>query len=77
MFDKIAEIVAEQLNVEKEDITMDTDFKADLSADSLDLFELVTALEDEYSVEIDSEDLEQLTTMKAVVEYLEKKGITA
>ena len=77
MFDKIAEIVAEQLNVEKENITMDTDFKADLSADSLDLFELVTALEDEYSVEIDSEDLEQLTTMKAVVEYLEKKGITA
>lgn len=77
MFEKIAEIVAEQLNVEKEEITMDTDFKADLSADSLDLFELVTALEDEYSVEIDSEDLEQLTTMKAVVEYLEKKGITA
>lgn len=77
MFDKIAEIVAEQLNVEVEEITMDTDFKADLSADSLDLFELVTALEDEYSVEIDSEDLEQLTTMRAVVEYLEKKGITA
>lgn len=77
MFDKIAEIVAEQLNVEREEITMETDFKADLSADSLDLFELVTALEDEYGVEIDTEDLEQLTTVKAVVAYLEKKGITA
>lgn len=77
MFDKIAEIVAEQLNAEKEEITMETKFKEDLSADSLDLFELVTALEDEYGVEIDSEDLEQITTMKAVMDYLKKKGIEA
>lgn len=77
MFDKIAEIVAEQLNAEKEEITMETNFKEDLSADSLDLFELVTALEDEYGVEIDSEDLEQITTMKAVMDYLKKKGIEA
>ena len=77
MFDKIAEIVAEQLNAEKEEITMETNFKEALSADSLDLFELVTALEDEYGVEIDSEDLEQITTMKAVMDYLKKKGIEA
>lgn len=77
MFEKIAEMVAEQLNVEVENITVDTDFKNDLSADSLDLFELITALEDEYGVEIDSEDLEQLTTVKAVMDYLQKKGIEA
>ena len=49
--------------------------KEDLGADSLDLFELVTALEDEYSIDIDSEDLVNLTTVKAVMDYLNGKGI--
>ena len=77
MLERVKEIITEQLNLDGVEITEESSFKDDLGADSLDLFELVTALEDEYSVEIDSEDLEQLTTMKAVVEYLEKKGITA
>ena len=54
---------------------METNFKSDLSADSLDLFELVMALEEEYDVEIPTEDLEQLTTVQAVVNYLKEKGI--
>ena len=55
--------------------TMETSFKEDLGADSLDLFELVMALEDEYSVEIPSEDLEKLATVGDVVEYLKGKGV--
>ena len=75
MFEKIAEMIAEQLNVDVEKITMETNMKEDLGADSLDLFELVTALEDEYGIDIDSEDLVNLTTVKAVMEYLNQKGI--
>lgn len=61
MLEKIKEMVAEQLNVDAEGITEATSFKEDLGADSLDLFELVMALEEEYSVEIPSEELEKIT----------------
>lgn len=77
MFEKIQEIIAEQLNVEADSITPDTTFKEDLGADSLDLFELVMALEDEYSIEIPSEDLESITTVQAVMDYLTSKGVEA
>ena len=69
------EIVAEQLHVEEAEVKPETDFKADLRADSLDLFELVMALEEEYDVEIPTEDLEKLTTVQAVLDYLKQKGI--
>ena len=75
MLEKLISIVAEQLHVEEAEIKPETDFKADLSADSLDLFELVMALEDEYSVEIPAEDLEKLTTVGAVMDYLKAKGV--
>lgn len=75
MLEKIKEMVAEQLNVEAADITAETSFKEDLGADSLDLFELVTNLEDEYEIEIPSEELEKLTTVGAVADYLKSKGI--
>lgn len=75
MFEKLVEVIKEQLNVEDVNITMETTFKDDLGADSLDLFELVMALEDEYSVEIPSEDLEKLLTVGDVVEYLKGKGV--
>lgn len=75
MLEKMKEIIAEQLNVDAEEITLETSFKEDLGADSLDLFELVMALEEEYSVEIPSEDLEKLTSVGAVVEYLKNKGV--
>lgn len=75
MFERIREIIAEQLNAEAEAIQMETKFKEDLGADSLDLFELVSALEEEYDIEIESEELEKLTTVKAVVDYLNAKGI--
>ncbi|MCD8022484.1 MAG: acyl carrier protein [Lachnospiraceae bacterium] len=75
MLEKLISIVAEQLHVSEEKITLETDFKADLSADSLDLFELVMALEEEYGLEIPTEDLEQLTNVQAVMNYLNAKGI--
>lgn len=73
--EKLVEIIAEQLNVEAEEIKPDADFKEDLHADSLDLFELVTALEEEYDTEIPTEDLEKLTNLQAVMDYLKEKGI--
>ena len=75
MFERLAEIIKEQLNVEDVEITKETSFKDDLGADSLDLFELVMALEDEYNVEIPSEDLENIATVGDVVEYLKGKGV--
>ena len=75
MLERMKEIIAEQLSTEADGITAETCFKEDLGADSLDLFELVMALEDEYSVEIPSEDLEKLVTVGDVMEYLKEKGV--
>ena len=75
MLEKMREIIAEQLNCEAESIQLETCFKEDLGADSLDLFELVMALEDEYSVDIPSEELQELTTVGAVIDYLKTKGV--
>lgn len=77
MLEKMQEMIAEQLNCEAETITAETSFKDDLGADSLDLFELVMALEDEYNVEIPSEELAELTTVGAVMDYLKNKGVDA
>lgn len=72
MLEKVKEIVAESLGADVETLTETTSFKEDLGADSLDLFEMVMAFEEEFDTEIPSEDLEQLTTIGAVVAYLEK-----
>lgn len=73
MLDKLKEIIEDKLSVDVADITVETNFKDDLGVDSLDLFELVMALEEEFGVEIPSEDLEQLTTVGKVIEYIENK----
>ena len=77
MLEKMREIIAEQLNCDGETIGLDTSFKDDLGADSLDLFELVMALEEKYEVESPSEELAELTTVGAVMEYLKNKGVEA
>ena len=75
MLEEMRKMIAEQLSCDENEITADTSFKDDLGADSLDLFELVMALEEEYNVEIPSEDLEKLTTVGAVMDYLKSKGV--
>ena len=77
MLEKMKEIIAEQLSVDADSITEASSFKDDLGADSLDLFELVMALGDEYNIEIPAEDLTDLTTVGAVMDYLKNKGVEA
>ena len=77
MLDEMKKMLAEQLNCDENEITADTSFKDDLGADSLDLFELVMALEDEYNVEIPAEELTELNTVGDVIDYLRDKGIDA
>ena len=72
MLEKVKEIVAENLGADINTLTEETSFKDDLGADSLDLFEMVMALEEGYGKEIPTEDLEKLTTIGEVVEYLNK-----
>lgn len=71
MLEKIKEMVAENLGVDESTITETSSFKEDLGADSLDLFELVMALEEEFGVEIPTEDLEQIATVGDVIKYVE------
>ena len=75
MFEKIRDLVAEQLGVNKDDIKPESRFEEDLNADSLDLFELIMSLEEEYSTEIPTDELENLTTIQSVIDYLGAKGI--
>lgn len=77
MLEKMKEIISEQLSVDADTITENSNFKDDLAADSLDLFELVMALEDEYSIEIPSDDLQNLLTVGDVMNYLKDKGVEA
>ena len=77
MLEKIAEIIKDQLNTGDVEITAETRFKEDLEADSLDLFEMIMTMEEEFGVEIDSSDLEQITTVGAVMDYLKAKGVEA
>lgn len=77
MLEKIKEIVADQLGIDEDDIKLESNFKEDLEADSLDLFELVMALEEEYGVEIPSEDLEKIAIVNDIIEYLKNKGVEA
>jgi acyl carrier protein len=75
MFEKLVEVISEGLGVDAEEITVDTNFKDDLGADSLDLFQMVMALEDEYGIEISTEDLNSIETVGDVLNYLKDKGI--
>ena len=74
-FEQVRDIIVETLGCDAEQVTMDASLADDLGADSLDLFELVMALEDEYSVEIPAEDLQNLATVGDVMKYLKDKGV--
>ena len=73
MLEKIKALLAEELGVNEDEITEATSFKEDLGADSLDLFEMVMALEEEFEVEIPTEDLENIKTIGDVEAYLQSR----
>ena len=76
MLEKIAAFIADQLDtVSADEITEATNFKEDLNADSLDLFELAMAIEEEFGVEIPQEDLENVVTVGDAVEFIKNAGI--
>lgn len=74
MLEKIQELVAEGLGVDAEKVVPEASFKDDLGADSLDLFEMVMSLEDEFNVSIPTEDLEKFVTVQDVIDYIEEQG---
>ena len=75
MLERMKELIADQLSVNADIITETSSFKDDLGADSMDLFELVMALEDEYSIEIPADDLQKMATVGDVIGYLKDKGV--
>lgn len=72
MFEKIREIIADKLSINEDEITMDSAFLEDLNADSLDIVELIMALEDELDLEIPDEDVEGFVTVGDVVNYVKE-----
>ena len=73
MFDKLKEIIADKLSVNEDEITMESTFIDDLGADSLDIVELIMALEEELEMEIPDEDAEGFKTVGDVIKYIKSK----
>lgn len=71
MFEKIRDLIVEEIGVEEDQVKMESSFKEDLNIDSLDLFEMVMTLEEEFDIEIPSEDLEGLNTVEDLIKYIE------
>ena len=72
VFEKVRRIICDQLDVEEDNVTMNSVLTDDLSADSLDLVELVMAFEDEFDLDIPDEDVENVKTVGDIVKYIEK-----
>ena len=72
MFEKVRDMISEKLNVDADDIEMDTSFVDDLEADSISLFELIMLIEEEYDIEIDDETIEGISTVGDIVNFLEE-----
>ncbi len=70
VFDKLKEIIADVLNVDPEEITPESTFMDDLGADSLDVYQIIMALEEEYDIEIPAEDAEQIATVGEAVDLI-------
>ena len=71
LFEKVRDILAEQLEIDPETITLDTNIVDDLDADSLDFVEMITSIEDEFNISIVDEKVGDFKTIRQVVEYLE------
>lgn len=74
IFEKIRNIIIDQLQVEESEVMMETNIIKDLSADSLDAVEIIMAIEDEFGIEIDDEDAENIQTVADLVHYVEENN---
>lgn len=72
-FEKLKKVIAEVLSVDPEEITMDTTFTDDLGADSLDLFQIIMGIEEEFDIEIPPEKAENITTVEEAVELIKSE----
>ena len=71
VFERVKVILAEQFDVEEDTITMDTNLEEDLSADSLDVVDLLMSIEDEFEIEIPDEEIDNIRTVSELVSYIE------
>ena len=74
IFDKLKELVVDQLGVEEDEVTMEATMQDDLGADSLDLVDLVMSVEEEVGVKVADEDLENIKTVGDIVNYIEERA---
>ena len=70
VYEKIRDMVSTQFSLDKEEITMETDFRKDLGADSIDLVELIMSLEEEFDLEVEDEEVENINTVEDAVDYI-------
>ena len=71
-FEKLQQIIAEVLNIEPDEITMNTTFVDDLGADSLDIFQIIMGIEEEFDIEIDNDEAEKIVTVQDAVDQIKK-----
>ena len=71
VFDKLKEIIVDQLDVEEDEVTMDANIQEDLDADSLDMVDLVMSVEEEFDLKIEDEDVEKIKTVGDIVSFIE------
>lgn len=71
VFDKLKEIIMDQLDVEEDEVTMDANIQEDLDADSLDMVDLVMSVEEEFDLKIEDEDVEKIKTVGDIVSFIE------
>ena len=73
-FEKLQDIIADVLNVQKEDIKPETTFVDDLGADSLDIFQIIMGIEEEFDIEIDNDEAEKIVTVQDAVDQIKRAG---
>jgi acyl carrier protein len=74
IFEKLKDIIAEQLSVEADEVKLDANIQDDLGADSLDIVDLITTIEDEFDISIPDEVVEEIKTVGDIVNYIEKNS---
>lgn len=73
VFEKVKNVIVEQLGIDEVEVTMEANFSDDLGVDSLEIFEIVMSLEEAFEIEIPNEDIENIKDVKGIVNYIEAK----